>query len=56
MDFEAKARVEGDAAVKKQLEEAVVGGILLETIGVTWLAGGVILSSLSTEIAGLFAN
>jgi hypothetical protein len=47
------ARIEGDATVRKQLEEAVVGGITLETVGIVWLASGVTLSSLSEELARL---
>lgn len=48
-------RIEGDAVARKQLEEAVVGGINLETVGIVWLACGVTLSSLSKELADLVA-
>lgn len=53
---EEVARIEGDAIVQKQLEEAVVGGINLETVGVVWLAFGVTLSSLSVELDCLISK
>ena len=53
MNSEVESRNEGDLAVRKQLEEAVVGGILLEIKGIVWLATGVILSTLSTELDGI---
>lgn len=51
INLEEVARIAGDAVVRKQLEEAVVGGINLETTGIVWLACGVTLSSLSQELA-----
>jgi hypothetical protein len=56
MKSEEEARVKGDVANAKQLEEAVVGGINLETVGILWLAVGVTLSSLSEELACLVAK
>jgi hypothetical protein len=56
MNSEEAARVEGDAVIRKQLEDAVVGGINLETVGIVWLAFGVTLSSLSEELACLVAG
>jgi hypothetical protein len=56
INSEEMARIEGDAVVRKQLEEAVVGGINLETVGIAWLACGVTLSSLSEELAYLVAK
>jgi UDP-N-acetyl-D-mannosaminuronic acid transferase (WecB/TagA/CpsF family) len=53
INSEKAARIEGDTQVRKQLEEAVIGGIHLETTGIVWLACGVILSSLSEELACL---
>jgi len=53
---EEVARIEGDAIVQKQLEEAVVGGINLETVGIVWLACGVTLSSLSVELDCLISK
>lgn len=53
IEAEAEARDEGDRAVQKLIEEAVIGGIRLETMGVVWLAFGLTLSSLSEEIACL---
>lgn len=53
---EKEARIEGDAVVRRQLEEAVAGGISLETVGIVWLASGVTLSSLSTELACLVSK
>jgi hypothetical protein len=53
LNSEEVARIEGDAVVWKQLEEAVVGGISLETVGIVWLACDVTLSSLSEELACL---
>lgn len=53
INYEEGARIEGDAVVRKHLEEAVVGGINLETVGIVWLACGVTLSSLSEELACL---
>jgi hypothetical protein len=54
LDSERRARETEDEKNQRLLEEALAGGLHLETIGVVWLLIGIILSTLSTELALLF--
>lgn len=47
---ERYARGAGDEKVKRQLEEACVGGLYLETMGLVWLVVGVILATASVDV------
>lgn len=53
-DFENHERKAEDEKTRKQLREAVAGGLHLEMMGVCWLFVGVILLSASAEISRMF--
>ena len=50
---ESRQREAGDEQIRKQLEEAVAGGLHLELTGVLWIALGIILATASNEISKL---
>ena len=54
---ESEKREVGDAHTRKQLEEAVAGGLHLEMTGAAWILVGIVLATASNEIASasLFA-
>ena len=51
LESERHDRETGDQANKKFLQEAIAGGLHLETTGVFWLFCGIVLASASTEIS-----
>lgn len=56
IDSERRDREAADQKVQKLLEEAAAGGLYLETMGVVWLAIGVLLATASNELARLISN
>ncbi len=50
---ERSARETGDAEIRKRLEDEVVGGLHLETMGAWWIALGILLASGSMEFSRL---
>ena len=51
--IEAQQREAADEQTRKQLEEAVAGGLHLEMIGVCWIALGIFFATASNEIASM---
>jgi hypothetical protein len=51
LNAEKRNNAQGFEEIKQQLKKAIVGGITLETMGVIWLTVGLLLSSLSAEMA-----
>ena len=49
---ETRVRSDADKAISAKLEETGVGGLDLSVMGVVWLGAGVMLSSMSLELAG----
>ncbi len=57
-DFSQETQVRGDEdrAIRTKLEETGVGGLDLSVMGVLWLCVGVIMSTLSIELAKMLAG
>jgi hypothetical protein len=53
---ESRVRSEADRAIGARLEETGVGGLDISVMGVVWLGAGVIMSSMSPELATWFAR
>lgn len=56
IDEEQRRRSEEDGRIYNQLETAVVGGIMFEAVGVSWLAFGVGVSSFPRELADILGK
>ena len=53
IDAERNEREKSDKAIWERLEQEIVGGLDLETIGVWWIGIGIVLATASGEIASM---
>jgi hypothetical protein len=56
VESERQRRKSADTALRQQLEGLGIGGLHLETIGVVFLAVGIVLDTTPAEIAGWFGR